>query len=287
MGGAATKESILFKMKTGLSNHLVFNNYRFSAMNSIVLTIYEANKLLEIIHSLVSIEDSIQFREIALSLIDLLEFDFIIFGLPERTDFGGTQEAIVDLNITYPQNRVDLYEENDFWRIDPVLLASREKCALQRPIDRNRNMPRKKGFLGLARDFGLKDGLTCLNRGGRLAWKKISMGGAQNRYKNRNKNKREEYILERLTPHFHLALSTLMAKNAALKLQSILTKRECEVLRWLSQGKTSWEISVILGVAEVTINFHIKNINIKLGTVNRSHAVAVAAQSGLVGDNWI
>jgi DNA-binding CsgD family transcriptional regulator len=64
--------------------------------------------------------------------------------------------------------------------------------------------------------------------------------------------------------------------------QPILSDREKEVLNWLKQGKSSWEISVIFGISERTVNYHIYNIMEKLQTTNRAQAVAVATRLGLI-----
>jgi DNA-binding CsgD family transcriptional regulator len=61
-----------------------------------------------------------------------------------------------------------------------------------------------------------------------------------------------------------------------------LSLREKEVLDWLKQGKSSWDISVILGISERTVNFHVYKIMQKLGVTNRPQAVAVAAHYGLI-----
>lgn len=53
-----------------------------------------------------------------------------------------------------------------------------------------------------------------------------------------------------------------------------LTRRERDVLSFLSEGKTDWEISRILGVAESTARFHADNARRKLGASNRTQAVA-------------
>ena len=53
-----------------------------------------------------------------------------------------------------------------------------------------------------------------------------------------------------------------------------LTRREREVLGWLKEGKSSWDISMLLGISERTANFHAANIMRKLGTYNRAQAVA-------------
>lgn len=61
-----------------------------------------------------------------------------------------------------------------------------------------------------------------------------------------------------------------------------LTKREEECLTWTAGGKTSWEISVILGVSESTVTFHLRNVVTKLKASNRTHAVAKAMKLKLI-----
>ena len=61
-----------------------------------------------------------------------------------------------------------------------------------------------------------------------------------------------------------------------------LTKREREVLQWISVGKTSWEISVILGASERAINNIIAGAMKKLNAVTRVQAVVNAIRRGEV-----
>lgn len=53
-----------------------------------------------------------------------------------------------------------------------------------------------------------------------------------------------------------------------------LTAREREALTWVSEGKSDWEIAVILGLSDTTVRFHVDNARKKLGAVNRAQAVA-------------
>ncbi|MCR6502049.1 LuxR family transcriptional regulator [Shinella sp. CPCC 101442] len=69
--------------------------------------------------------------------------------------------------------------------------------------------------------------------------------------------------------------------NAA-RASAHLTPREREVIAWISAGKTDWEISKILGVSEAAIAKHIFNVRMKLGAMNRAHAVAEAFRAGLI-----
>lgn len=58
----------------------------------------------------------------------------------------------------------------------------------------------------------------------------------------------------------------------AAPLQS-LTARECEVLQWLSGGKTDKDIGQILGISSRTVHKHLQRIYEKLGVETRTAAV--------------
>ena len=59
-----------------------------------------------------------------------------------------------------------------------------------------------------------------------------------------------------------------------------LTTKELTCLRWAAIGKTSWEMGVILGIAERTVNFHIHNACKKLQVHSRQAAITAALQAG-------
>ena len=61
-----------------------------------------------------------------------------------------------------------------------------------------------------------------------------------------------------------------------------LTARELEVLRLLAQGRQNKEIAAALTISQRTVKFHVSAIMTKLGADNRTEAVALAAQRGLV-----
>jgi DNA-binding NarL/FixJ family response regulator len=61
-----------------------------------------------------------------------------------------------------------------------------------------------------------------------------------------------------------------------------LTPRELEVLRLLAQGLQNKEIAAELVISERTVKFHVSSIMGKLGAGNRTEAVTLAAQQGLI-----
>ena len=62
----------------------------------------------------------------------------------------------------------------------------------------------------------------------------------------------------------------------------ILTRREMECLKWVSGGKSDWEIGEILSIAESTVHTHIENAKTKLHAVTRTQAVVEAMRRGYV-----
>lgn len=61
-----------------------------------------------------------------------------------------------------------------------------------------------------------------------------------------------------------------------------LTRREMEVLALLGQGKSNREIAEELVVSERTAKYHVSSILSKLGANNRTEAVSIAVQQGLI-----
>ena len=61
-----------------------------------------------------------------------------------------------------------------------------------------------------------------------------------------------------------------------------LSGRELQCLEWVSAGKTSWEIGLIIGLSERTVNFHLFNACRKLNVYGRQAGVAQALRLGLL-----
>ena len=62
----------------------------------------------------------------------------------------------------------------------------------------------------------------------------------------------------------------------------LLTEREMDVLRLLAQGKTNREIADSLTITERTVKYHVSSIISKLMSGNRTEAVTIAVQRGLI-----
>lgn len=66
------------------------------------------------------------------------------------------------------------------------------------------------------------------------------------------------------------------------EIQAALTPREFEVLTLVAQGLANKEIAVKLGTASGTIKIHVQNILSKLQASDRTHAVTIALQRGIL-----
>ena len=61
-----------------------------------------------------------------------------------------------------------------------------------------------------------------------------------------------------------------------------LTEREMDVLNCLAQGRSNKEIAAQLSISERTVKFHMSAILGKLNAANRTEALTLAAQHGLI-----
>jgi DNA-binding NarL/FixJ family response regulator len=64
--------------------------------------------------------------------------------------------------------------------------------------------------------------------------------------------------------------------------QVALTPREVEVLSYVARGMANKEIAHKLGTANGTIKMHVQNILEKLGASDRTHAVTIAIERGIL-----
>lgn len=215
-------------------------------------------------------------------LFDLLNkfipFEKAISGLAQL-DEKSNLTAYELANISYPEEWMRIYEEKEFNKIDAIVHENFSNFSPQYWKHTYKKHKPPKIFLSLAADFGLENGYTygCRPFG---FCKRASLFSFSGKFIRCDQNIIS--ILRIIIPHMHLASFNTL-ENKKLKLnRNILSTREKEVLNWLKEGKSSWDMSVILGISERTVNFHIYNIMKKLEVVNRPQAVAVATHLGML-----
>lgn len=78
------------------------------------------------------------------------------------------------------------------------------------------------------------------------------------------------------------ALSKAQDMIADTAMQDPLSERERECLSWVSEGKTTDEVALILGVSANTVNSYIAHAIQKFSASNRAMAIATAIRSGII-----
>jgi DNA-binding NarL/FixJ family response regulator len=73
-----------------------------------------------------------------------------------------------------------------------------------------------------------------------------------------------------------------LSREAESGASAPLTRREGQVLDLLTQGRSNREIALALGITLRTAKFHVSAILAKLGAGNRTEAVHIARQQGLL-----
>jgi LuxR family transcriptional regulator, quorum-sensing system regulator SolR len=217
-------------------------------------------------------------NELSMRLVSLsAELDFQYFSLVFRQSLPGAPVQQLVLS-NYPESWIKRYREQGYSKIDPVLKQGLRTRSLVVWSD---NLFARAGTLWQeARTAGLSVGMS------QCAW---SRGGAYSILSlARGTGPLEPAAVDELQPYMRL-LSDLVASKSHEIVEQMqprpsharLTEREIEVLRWSADGKKAFELAMILGVSESTVNFHLHNARRKLGFRNKLQAATYAAKLGM------
>jgi LuxR family quorum sensing-dependent transcriptional regulator len=171
----------------------------------------------------------------------------------------------------WPEEWFSDYNRNNYIRIDPVAHELRSATRPFRWSDIRVDATKREGMalMHRRRDFGFNDAVVVPvhNPTGLPAF--VSLSG-----------RHIDVPDAELLPLYVVALSAfervrdLQKPMVKPKLQ--LSPREREVLTWVADGKSAWEIGMILNISKRTADEHVKTAARKLGVRSRSHAVAIA-----------
>jgi LuxR family quorum sensing-dependent transcriptional regulator len=138
---------------------------------------------------------------------------------------------------------------------------------------RDRGGPARR-IMGEAAEFGLRSGFTVpmVTLDGQYAGLSIAGGCAELPPLQRG--------VVQFMATYAFARSLLLRDSVRPTLS--LTVRETDVLQWIAEGKTDWEIAKILNVSEHLVDKMARQIRLKCGAVNRVQAVAFAIRAGMI-----
>lgn len=241
----------------------------------------DACDLLEIISGGLDCRSEDDFKDLVFELKNLMAFESVLCGYQNFTESILTGEISEPkmVSIGFPEEFLNWYYSGSHHVNDTVLIEFLRTFEFQNWSDvTKRCLAGKKDLVTIQVEaFGLMDGFAYGARDFDLTMVTCFMFAG----KQVENNERTKTIIEYSVPHLSEVLKRLMREKT--KIRYALTSRELEVLKWLKEGKSSWDISIILARSESVINFHVKNILRKLDAMNRTHAVAIAVENGLVG----
>lgn len=238
----------------------------------------ELTDILEIIHSSVVCKDEADIRALMEKLRDLVNGDYSICGVGKGGDAGLSEPPRV-INGNYPEDWLKIYAESRLYLQDPIILHNFQYPGAQLWDETYRLYSGRisSDFIDKATGFGLCHGVSGGFYDGRTRMSTIvTCSGKGMRF-----GARQKHIMSIVSPHLHQALLRFYRENNAPRGQKI-SKRESEVIKWVMEGKTNWEIGVILNISERTVKFHVQNIERKLNAVSKAHAIAIALDQNLV-----
>jgi DNA-binding CsgD family transcriptional regulator len=242
------------------------------------LTKGEMACMLEVIHEALTVNTDKQLHDLLASVARLLPCERVVCGAARTEAQGRPGEILKVQNVSYPADWLALYLRENFLAVDPIVRTHFTRFGTQVWSDTFRRVVSRpeREFIGLAAAFGLREGVTLglhdprQRRRTLFSFAGVAMG----------EHPRHALVLEHLVPHLHAALVRTMAAAAPAAVS--LSAREREVLQWMKEGRSNWEIAQIIGVSERTVRFHVGNILQKLQALTRGHAVALAMEQGLI-----
>lgn len=210
----------------------------------------------------------------------LIEYKAAVCAIVTISDDGEGQEAKI-VNLDYPEEYLSELSRRGLIMKDPILSENFRTFSMQYWADTLAQTPWSSSvseILSLGEDYGFHKA----REGRGYGYGVRNFRGTEGSffcYQEMNRCSRTEEILRLVIPHFHEAL---LRTERSSKTHLRLTQKETEVIKWIKEGKSTWDISAILGISERTVKFHVGNIMQKLDAVSRTHAVAKAMDQGLI-----
>ena len=216
-------------------------------------------------------------KRLVADLQALLGFDYAVLAQTKIPDvFDSPQASVEILDISYPAGYMDFYMKKKLYLSDATVcafLSSLEPVHWQTVDQRFDELyPAAR----LSYYLGMRDGWThgILNTG-TMTCTELALGWPDD-----EKDPRTGQILAHVVPFLAEAFRRILDARGDCGVR--LTAREIEVLNWLKEGKSSWEISMILRCSRRVVDFHVDNIKKKLNSTTRAQAIAMALHSSLI-----
>jgi DNA-binding CsgD family transcriptional regulator len=183
--------------------------------------------------------------------------------------------------MNMPSHWRERYFERKYYKIDPVVRRTplHSKPFVWDDLLRSEQLrSSERMVIQESREAGLKHGISVplFGRSGQ-----VSVMSFSSPYDDADPLRHMRH-LKVLAWQFHVAFADLAQPAEQEKQRVKLSERERDCLGWTAEGKSSWDIGMILNISECTVNFHIKNAMRKLETTSRTVAVVKAIRLNMI-----
>ena len=235
--------------------------------------------LLELSHQILTCRDEAELASLVLDLKQLFYFEHALSAHGNLSKFLEINRKIPEFkiwNINYSSEYLQEYMTNQLYYNDIHLC---EFINTLSPVSWLESF-KKHGFdypsAQLSFDYNMNDGWVygVLDRAS-MNCNVFYFSGPFT-----DGNQRVKAILACVIPFLSEAYKRSLVRSYSNCPQ--LTKRETEILTWIKEGKSSWEISMIQNCSKRTVEFHTNNIKMKLNAVNRAQATVIALHEGII-----
>ena len=227
------------------------------------------------IEQLQSVATLDELNDQVVALRDLLDVEHVVYHSVNST---GEQYAA----LTYSPEWVQQYLDQDYARVDPVVLACYRRF---HPIDWKRldwSGKNARNFMGEAIDSGIgNQGFSVPIRGpsGQFALFTVSHNTSDDRWKLYT----EEHTRDLLLMSHFVNQKALEIERGTDHVQMVsLSPRETDALTMLAMGYNRAQAADSLSISEHTLRVYIESARFKLAAMNTTHAVARALGQGLL-----
>lgn len=229
----------------------------------------------ERLHQLVSERSPRRLFNLAVHLTQELGMDYL--GLKLRIQVA-TQTPRLFLYSNYPNEWIERYQRDDFYRQDPAAAHSHgstlpilwtDELYAEAPQFREtackhglchgwtqsvHDLQHNESQLSVARQTPKISTTELYDKAGSVQWLCHTLHAVLS-----------EHHLEEICPN-----------------TPKMSERELEVLKWSAAGKTAADVACILSLSQSTVNFHIRSVITKTNAANKAGAIAIAAMRGWI-----
>jgi LuxR family quorum sensing-dependent transcriptional regulator len=218
-----------------------------------------------------------ELRDRLLRLTKTFGVERIIAGMLPDLNAATTESQPAILLADWPTEWLSRYFSRGYVSIDPTIRTiriSNKAFTLDQMPAFIAEDPISKLVMNEAREFKLFEGITVP-----LMTAEGKPGGFY--FAGQHLDMRESTIgILSLLANYAFAKAVML--DGAVSAAPALAPRQMDVIRWAAEGKTDWEIGMILDVSEHTVDKYLRQVKEKLGAANRVQMIATAIRLGLI-----